>query len=328
MIYRKGAEMEKQPLLSICIPTCNRAEYLKNCLDSLVQQPEFFTEAVEIVISDNASTDDTKQIGEKYAAEYEAVHYFRNEKGIDDRNFPVVLSRANGVLRKLINDSLVFRPGSISYMCDMARKYSEKKPHLFFLNSREQDSFRYRDRIVDFEHFMRQISFYATWIGSFAAWDTECENVEADIAGCEMKLWQVWKLCRLFEEKNSGVVLYRNIVNSQPMKNKLITYDYDQVFYKNFLALLEPSIEKGLLSRDCREKLEKDLLYRFFTGWMTNWELNSPQYTFTQNKDFKQKILDIYKDKPYYRRYLYYYKFRLFLTRSRLYVQAKRGKKH
>ena len=63
--------MEKeQYLVSICIPTYNRAPYLKKCLDSLVCQPEFQQGLVEIVVSDNASTDDTEKVAEAYSTAY------------------------------------------------------------------------------------------------------------------------------------------------------------------------------------------------------------------------------------------------------------------
>ena len=48
-----------QPLLSICIPTYNRSEQLRRALESLVGQ-EGFSE-VEVVISDNCSTDGTEE---------------------------------------------------------------------------------------------------------------------------------------------------------------------------------------------------------------------------------------------------------------------------
>ena len=52
---------DKQPLLSICIPTYNRAEYLVGALENIISDPAF-DERVEIVISDNASTDDTENV--------------------------------------------------------------------------------------------------------------------------------------------------------------------------------------------------------------------------------------------------------------------------
>jgi abequosyltransferase len=52
----------QRPLLSICIPTYNRSKYLKECLDSLVNQVEYNNIDVEIIVSDNNSTDATQSI--------------------------------------------------------------------------------------------------------------------------------------------------------------------------------------------------------------------------------------------------------------------------
>lgn len=308
--------IENKPLLSICIPTVVRAEYLRNCLESLVRQPEFFTEDVEIIISDNASWDKgaTETVGKEYAEKYQNIHYFRNAKNVDDRNFPMALSRANGILRKLSNDSIIYRPGTIAYMCDQARKYREEKPHLFFLNPRVDQSYK-KPKVVDFNHFMKQTSFHATWIGSFAVWDTECQDLMEDTSGCDLKLWQVWKLCRMFEKRNQGVVLYKRFADNQQLKNKLLTINHDKVFYTNFMTILKPEVEKGLLSESCLKKIERDLLFDFFTNWMLLWELQISGYTFTANQDFKQRVLDIYKDKPYYRFFLIYYQFLKFLAK-------------
>ena len=51
--------MDSQPLVSICIPTYNRSEYLRLSLERYIREPEFLSGCVEIVISDNTSTDDT-----------------------------------------------------------------------------------------------------------------------------------------------------------------------------------------------------------------------------------------------------------------------------
>jgi len=54
-------------LVSICIPTYNSARYLKQCLDSIAAQTY---KHVEVIISDNASTDDTVSIISEYVNRY------------------------------------------------------------------------------------------------------------------------------------------------------------------------------------------------------------------------------------------------------------------
>lgn len=52
-----------QPLVSICIPTYNNARCLRESLDAIVN--ETYSNR-EIIVSDNASTDDTKEIADEY----------------------------------------------------------------------------------------------------------------------------------------------------------------------------------------------------------------------------------------------------------------------
>ena len=72
---------EKEPLLSICIPTYNREKYLKRLLDSIVCQKEFTdTDEVEIVVDDGPSSDNTESIVKDYIKKYwDKIKYYRNQ---------------------------------------------------------------------------------------------------------------------------------------------------------------------------------------------------------------------------------------------------------
>ena len=91
-------------LLSLCIPTYNRVETLTVMLERVVHDPDF-DEEVEIVISDNCSTDDTEAQMRRMASEYPNIKYYRNSENVQDRNFYLALSRGKGRYLKLLNDS-------------------------------------------------------------------------------------------------------------------------------------------------------------------------------------------------------------------------------
>lgn len=55
-------EIRQQPILSICIPTCNRADFLKVMLQALLPQVKEQGQAVEVWILDNGSTDKTSEV--------------------------------------------------------------------------------------------------------------------------------------------------------------------------------------------------------------------------------------------------------------------------
>ncbi len=58
------------PTLTIGIPTYNRSQLLDQCLRQLGPTLQSLNDQVELLISDNASTDDTQQIVEKFIREY------------------------------------------------------------------------------------------------------------------------------------------------------------------------------------------------------------------------------------------------------------------
>lgn len=67
-----------QLVLSICIPTFNRAEKLYACLSRLREQIKVFPLSYEIVISDNHSTDNTREVVESFSDL--KIRYIRREK--------------------------------------------------------------------------------------------------------------------------------------------------------------------------------------------------------------------------------------------------------
>ena len=71
---------DARPLLSICIPTLNRAALLDVCLASLLPQTEKWPELVEVIVSDNASTDSTPAVLDKYAQQF----HFRRHRNTEN----------------------------------------------------------------------------------------------------------------------------------------------------------------------------------------------------------------------------------------------------
>lgn len=86
------------PRVSIAVPVYNGAALLRETLDSLVAQT--FRD-LELIICDNASTDDTERICRDYAARDPRVRYVRNPTNIGvDRNFNLGFELARGAYFK------------------------------------------------------------------------------------------------------------------------------------------------------------------------------------------------------------------------------------
>lgn len=299
-----------KPLVSICIPTYNRSRCLKQTLDSIVTQQEFLDGRVEVVINDNASTDDTEQVGRCYEKEFKGIHYFRNNENIRDRNFPTVVGRAKGKLRKLNNDTAVLEEGSLAYLCEMEQKYENSRPLLFFSNENYVKRTGKTDTVLAFNEFLSKISYWVTWISSFSLWEDDCANIYTDFKFCDLQLWQVGKICEIGSSDGIVAVCPPKLIHTITPKKKDISYGLYKVFYENYFKIIDSFVAQGSITENIRSELEKDLFLDFFPDWIIQWEMENSTFQYSSEEDLKKNVFEECKIKPYWNEFrrVYYRK--------------------
>jgi glycosyltransferase involved in cell wall biosynthesis len=110
-------------LLSICIPTWNRAVYLGDLLESLAREHEArpWAGEVTVTVADNASTDDTPAVVARFASRIPLV-YHRHAVNIGgDWNFARVISLSAGDYFWWIGDDETVAPGSVARLLELLR---------------------------------------------------------------------------------------------------------------------------------------------------------------------------------------------------------------
>ena len=295
----------KKPLLSICIPTYNRCEYLKKSIETIISQKEFSDENVEIVISDNCSTDDTEIVCKKYTEQYENIKYFKNQENVRDRNFPLVLSKGSGVLLKLCNDTLIFNKDALNDLLHLIRNCQDEKPVIFTSNNNHYPN---EITVKSLEDFLNTISYNITWIGGLSIWKEDYNSFGNTYEGCDESLWQVPCLLKYVNKKKNAVVYNKRLFTTQTVAKKNISYGLYKVFYTNYLGFVKKYINNGI-SRACFDWLEKDLLLNFFPYWMVQYKLQDKQLDYSKSEDLIQCVKESYKSKPYYKKFLRLYIF-------------------
>ena len=82
------------PKISIGMPIYNGASYIDQAINSVLNQT---FKDFELIISDNASTDNTENICKKYLSLDNRIHYLRQKKNIGGiNNFKFVLDSSVG----------------------------------------------------------------------------------------------------------------------------------------------------------------------------------------------------------------------------------------
>ncbi len=99
-------------LLSICIATYNRADFIAETLDSIIPQ---LTNDIELLIVDGASTDETENVIRKYTDSNQHVRYVRlTSKGGVDQDYCKSVELARGEFCWLFTDDDILKPGAIA----------------------------------------------------------------------------------------------------------------------------------------------------------------------------------------------------------------------
>jgi abequosyltransferase len=209
--------------LSICIPTYNRANYLVQALDSILKQSP---SDIEIIISDNASTDDTELIISDYLLKYKQIKYFRHANNVGaDQNYLKVIELANSdycwllgsddlinhgamvrVLNEIKSKADVYMCGLISCDLDMRAMYTHKifksnQDFVFNLSNPEQRAFFFNLALTTTALF----SYISSLIINKKKWD----DVDVDLNFFIGSLWvHVGKILGMIP--NGLVVTYIN----------------------------------------------------------------------------------------------------------------------
>lgn len=119
--------MKHKPLLSICIPTFNRAKFLVACLDTISVQCKNtrVRNAIEIVISDNNSPDNTRSIIQTYKKKHPklSINYFRNKINTGNKNTMSVAIYAHGKYIWFFSDDDLQKPFALQTVLNVLKKH-------------------------------------------------------------------------------------------------------------------------------------------------------------------------------------------------------------
>jgi abequosyltransferase len=279
-------------VLSICIPTYNRSEYLIYTIESIVNQRIFInTNMVEVIIGDNNSTDDTENRIIKYVeAHNNKIKYFKNEKNIFDKNYDLVISKASGLYIKLNNDTLIHEANSLEFLLGYIKKYKDKNIDLIFTNKNIRIKENVEGLIKNKNDYVNNLGPLITWIGIYGIWRKNLNNIQPMYLNSDTQLSQVIGLLQSFEINNKSM-----IIDGEYAKSYIVAkggYQLFEVFVTNF--------EKILKKQNISEKIIKNVMKRTIFNVVTSciamhW-VKPKKYKF-EIKNIFLKILIYFKGK-------------------------------
>ncbi|HOT27704.1 MAG TPA: glycosyltransferase [Candidatus Ozemobacteraceae bacterium] len=246
----------KNPVLTICIPTYNRASFLEKTLASIVSQRVFLeSNDVEIVVSDNASTDNTPEVVKQYQTMFHGkIVSIRSDIPVGANcNFERSMRYGKGEFLKLHNDSFLFLPGGVEKCLQAVRDNGDAS--IIYIHGMKKLSIR--ERVIEnVNDLVRRFSYHATWAGAYFFRRDVYEKVQGAFEQYEPDFPHLDILLRILEEKKKVVACSIECLQWQKMIRK--QRNEAEIFGNKYINILEESLKKGLLDKRvfAREKCQ------------------------------------------------------------------------
>lgn len=111
--------------LSIYIPTYNRKSFLKRQLEFIFNDAKEYLSEIEVIVSDNASDDGTKEMVQEFSIEHDLT-YYRNETNLGIvANAYLCEKYSNGEFLWTVGDDDFLRHGIVKKIFEIIRNYPD-----------------------------------------------------------------------------------------------------------------------------------------------------------------------------------------------------------
>lgn len=261
-----------QPILSICIPTYNRAETLDKCIKSITDNDNF-TNNIEIIISDNSTDDATMNVANKYANKYPNICYYKNESNVGgERNFILALKRGTGLFLKLHNDYSCFTETGLKTLVSIIEKYKEQKPVLFFRN-RKKSALKFWKKSIgeieykSFDKFVETVGWGMSWIGAYGFWNEDFNSWPDPEKRIDTQFMQVDWLIRCYKKRHRIMLCNYYLTYRIPINGKQGDYNFFKVHTVNYFLQFQECVDEGLLSQHAFLTLKRKV-FRGLIPWI------------------------------------------------------------
>ena len=288
---------DKQPILSLCIPTYGRCEILKGNLEQIQKQLDSINmDELELIVSNNCSPDKTEEVVLSFINQGMPIVYNCNKENLGaDGNFLKCMDMAKGKYIWLLGDDDYLKDGSLAHILDCLRN---KDYGLLFIEFRHPIQIANVIEYSDVNDYLCKIGRQLTYMSAniFRKDVVKALDPEKYKNTCllQMPFFIMSSLNSNVNAITNKDILLRDVGQTASPQS----YSFLEVFSKNFIDIIQE-----LLSRNSKiEKrtisyIKKDM-YTTYTG--------SYVYTYMIKKlKFRDKRWQYIW--PYYRREGYFY---------------------
>lgn len=236
----------KKPILSLCIPTYNRADILRNNLEIISKQlNENRTNEVEIIVSDNCSPDNTQEVVANMQKLGLPIEYNRNAENIGaDGNFLKSMNIASGKYVYLLGDDDFFAPNAIGRLLEILRDHDYGLVYIDTRNNHDGNVIEFHNQTK----FIKEVSYFYTFMSGCVFRRDAIDKVRNHDKYIATHLLQMPFYLQSTMMSDSNVVVRFPILGetgADAQNNG--GYNFFEVFVQNYLTIMAEYIKDACL---------------------------------------------------------------------------------
>lgn len=262
--------MKYKKLLTIAIPTYNRSPFLEESLKRICFQLKGYEDLVELLVSDNCSSDNTMHVIKKFQNEGTAIIYNRNSvnRGMDG-NFVYCFQNATSKYVWILGDDDYLVEGTLVRILELIKNGEYGLIHL----SCAATNVSYGQEVyTDKSKFVGDISFMITFISANIVRTKYVSQIDFDkYLGTYFTLIPVYLTAAVGENENLMIRFQTMEIAADAATNG--GYNIFEVFVTNYLNVINEF--RGNLGWKWYESEKYRLCRGFLWGWMQKLLLNS-----------------------------------------------------
>lgn len=290
----KDKDDRMEPQLTIAIPTYNRLATLKKSLQRVLDYIEGHDE-IELFVSDNASTDGTKEYIEVLQKKYGNLKYYRNNKNLGlDGNFLNCFQKAKGKYLWMVSDDDYIMENAV----ELVLKVIVQKPVMVFCNAYltegQDDGPLAKGGITyltDRNAFLESLGIYITFVSALVynmSLVRKIENLE-QYKGENLLLSHI--ALDIIKEDGTYVLIKEHCMHESVSE---ISYDYYQTYFYGMKRLIWGTA----VSSGFDKNVLNDILYQMLKWPVMDVIYYQRRFLSVEEKWNKNYVWDSLKDYP------------------------------
>ena len=277
-------------LLTIAFITYNRRQYLAESLPRVLAQVGNLAQ-VEVLVSDNASTDDTRAFVQEMQKMYKDLRYHCNEKNVGaEGNGHRARQASRGEYVLIAGDDDYFCDGALHVLLDTIRK--NRGDALFYMAQNPTPMHVHRG--AGALEYIARLNYAMTWLTAVVMRRDLYLGIEEPQKYDDTRMPQVYLQLEILKQRAEFTIIEGQFFAAGTGNHEPAGYNFAEVFIKNYLDILTACVD---IPTEQMTREKKRLMEQMIFPWCE--KIKKERLDLSLAGIF-EIVRDYYGNEPYY----------------------------